>query len=35
MHLAKKVDHYFWIQEVQRLPLELKIYIITIIDDTS
>ena len=35
MHLAQKVDHESWIQEVQHLPLERKIYIRAIIGDCS
>ena len=30
-HLAEKLDHYSWIQEVQHLPLKPKIYIKAII----
>ena len=35
MHLAQKTDHCYWIQEVQHLPLEPKIYIIAIISNIS
>ena len=35
MHLAQKVDHESWIQEVQHLPLVPKIYIRAIIGDCS
>ena len=35
MHLAQKGDHKSWIQEVQHLPLEPKIYLIAIIGDIS
>ena len=32
-HRAQKVDHQSWIEEVQHLPLEPKIYIIAIFGD--
>ena len=35
MHLAQKVDHESWIQEVQHLLLVPKIYITAIIGDIS
>ena len=35
MHLAEKVDLYSWIQDVQHLPLEQKIYIRAVIGDIS
>ena len=35
MHLAQKVDNQSWIQEVQHLPLVLKIYIIAIIGNPN